>query len=115
MAHFAKIENGIVTQVIVVANELCNGGDFPDSETAGQAFIQSLGINGVWKQTSYNTQYQYEYEYEYDSEGNPSVVSATIVGSIHTAGGTPFRGKYAGIGDTYDAEADQFIAPPVEV
>ena len=26
-----------------------------------------------------------------------------------------FRGKYASIGDTYDAEADEFIAPPVEV
>ena len=26
-----------------------------------------------------------------------------------------FRGKYAGIGDIYDAEADEFVAPPVEV
>jgi hypothetical protein len=25
-----------------------------------------------------------------------------------------FRGKYAGIGDTYDAELDEFVAPPVE-
>lgn len=25
-----------------------------------------------------------------------------------------FRGKYAGIGDTYDAELDQFVSPQVE-
>jgi hypothetical protein len=25
-----------------------------------------------------------------------------------------FRGKYAGIGDTYDAELDEFVTPPVE-
>lgn len=37
MAHFAKIENGLVTQVIV----------------AEQSFINEL--EGVWIQTSYNT------------------------------------------------------------
>jgi hypothetical protein len=25
-----------------------------------------------------------------------------------------FRGKYAGIGDIYDAELDEFVTPPVE-
>lgn len=54
MAHFAKIENGIVTHVIVVANEDCGGGDFPASEPIGQAFIASLGIEGEWKQTSFS-------------------------------------------------------------
>jgi hypothetical protein len=29
MAHFAKIENNIVQQVIVVSNDDCGGGDFP--------------------------------------------------------------------------------------
>jgi len=111
MAHFAKIENGIVTQVIVVANELCGGGDFPESEAAGQAFIASLGIAGEWKQTSYNT--QYEYEYEYDDSEPPQVGSATFVGSEHTLGGTPFRGTYAGIGYTFDAVNDVFVAPEI--
>jgi hypothetical protein len=32
MAHFAKIENDTVTQVIVVSNDDCGGGDYPDSE-----------------------------------------------------------------------------------
>jgi len=81
MAHFAKIDNGTVSQVIVVGNDDCGGGDFPASESVGQAFIASLGLAGEWKQTSYN--------------GN-------------------FRGKYAGIGDTYDADLDEFVTPAVE-
>jgi len=48
MAHFAKIENGIVREVIVVGND-----DAP-TEAAGQAFIASIGLNGEWVQTSYN-------------------------------------------------------------
>jgi hypothetical protein len=78
MAHFAKITDGTVGQVIVVANTDCGGGDFPESEPVGQAFIASLGIDGDWLQTSYH--------------GN-------------------FRGRYAGIGYTYDAELDEFLAP----
>ena len=52
MAHFAQIENSVVTQVIVVSNEelLENG---IESETKGIAFCQSL-LGGDWKQTSYN-------------------------------------------------------------
>jgi len=81
MAHFARVENGIVQQVIVVSNDDCGGGNFPDSEPIGQAFIASLSLAGEWKQTSYS-------------------------GS--------FRDKYAGIGFTYDAVNDVFVAPPVE-
>ena len=54
MAHFAKVENGIITNVIVVANSDCGGGVFPESEPIGQAFIASLDIQGEWLQTSYN-------------------------------------------------------------
>jgi hypothetical protein len=75
MAHFARIENGIVREVIVVGNDDCAGGTFPESELPGQAFIASCGITGRWLQTSYH--------------GN-------------------FRGKYAGIGDIYDATTDTF-------
>jgi hypothetical protein len=72
MAHFAKIDNGIVTQVLVVDNE---------HETNGEAYLNSLGLDGQWIQTSYNAN---------------------------------FRGKFAGIGDTYDAELDEFISPSVK-
>jgi len=54
MAHFAQIENNLVTDVIVVADSDCNDLPFPESEPIGQAFIASLGIDGTWLQTSYS-------------------------------------------------------------
>lgn len=48
MAHFAKIENDIVTQVVVVDDE---------HEIDGQAYLNSLGLEGVWVQTSYNANF----------------------------------------------------------
>ena len=77
MAHFAKIENGLVQQVIVVANNDCGGGEFPDSESIGQAFIASLGLTGQWKQTSYNANFRGVYASEgwsYDSANDVFVV-----------------------------------------
>jgi hypothetical protein len=46
MAHFAKIKNNKVVQVLVV----------PDNqETRGGEFLsQDLGLGGTWVQTSYN-------------------------------------------------------------
>ena len=61
MAHFAKVSNGVVQQVIVVANSDCAGGSLPESELAGQAFIASLGLSGEWKQTSYNANFRGAY------------------------------------------------------
>jgi hypothetical protein len=100
MAHFAKIEDNIVRNVIVLNNcdiggcigednfpdELwipedhasCGELEFPDTESIGQKFIISLGIDGDWLQTSY---------------------------------GNNFRGTFAGIGYTYSLELDEFIAP----
>lgn len=48
MAHFARVENGVVREVIVVSND-----DAP-TEAAGKAFIASIGLAGEWVQTSYN-------------------------------------------------------------
>jgi hypothetical protein len=68
MAHFAKIENGTVTQVLVVDNE---------HEHDGQNYLANeLGLGGHWVQTSYNNK---------------------------------IRGKFAGIGDVYDPNTDQFF------
>lgn len=61
MAHFAKIENGVVTNVIVVKNKDCGDLDFPESEAVGQAFIASLGFDGEWLQTSYNKNFRGNY------------------------------------------------------
>lgn len=80
MAHFANVVDGIVTQVIVVSND-----DAP-TETDGQLFIASIGLNGLWIQTSYHN--------------NP-------VGEPPTS-----RGKFAGIGDLWNGT--EFITPPTE-
>jgi hypothetical protein len=58
MAHFAKVTNNIVEQVIVIANDDCGGGEFPESEPIGQAFIASLDLDGLWLQTSYHANFR---------------------------------------------------------
>jgi hypothetical protein len=93
MAHYAFLdENNIVTQVIVGRNE--------DEVVAGitdwEAHYEFI-TGRVCKRTSYNT---------YRDENGVSQ---------HANGGTPFRGKYAGIGDTYDAVNDVFVSPTTEV
>lgn len=76
MAHAARIDNGVVTEVIVVPDGL--GGD--ESDAAINEYVNDSGLAGTWIRTSYN--------------GN-------------------IRGKYAGIGDRYDAELDVFVSPEV--
>jgi len=61
MAHFAKIENNIVTEVIVVNNRDVKNLPFPESEPVGQSFIRSIGIEGEWVQTSYNGNFRNHY------------------------------------------------------
>lgn len=46
MAHFAKIENGTVTNVVVVENK---------HEANGQDYLNSIGLEGTWIQTSYTS------------------------------------------------------------
>ena len=55
MAHFAKIEEGLVTQVIVLDNSDITDGNGDEQESLGIDFINNtLGISGTWKQTSFN-------------------------------------------------------------
>jgi hypothetical protein len=79
MAHFAKVENGLVVQVVVAEQDFISTG--------------ALGDPASWIQTSYNTRGNVHY----DQNGNVD------------AEGT--RGNYAGIGYTYDAQNDVFVAP----
>lgn len=53
MAHFAQIENGYVTQVIVVNNDVLTDADGNENETLGVKFCEML-FGGEWVQTSYN-------------------------------------------------------------
>ena len=85
MAHFAKLGVGnIVEQVIVVSNDVAT------TEQAGIEFLRKTFNDNHLPviQTSYNTR-----------------------NNIHTLGGTPLRGNYAGIGYTYDQTNDVFYAP----
>jgi len=62
VAHFAQVDDyQIVRNVIVVNNSDCAGGDYPDSEPIGQAFIASIGIEGEWLQTSYIGNFRGQY------------------------------------------------------
>lgn len=62
MAHFARIENNIVQQVIVLNNEVLENKSFPESEPIGIAFCKSLyGENTEWLQCSYNKNFRGRY------------------------------------------------------
>ena len=84
MAHFAQVDSdNVVTQVIVIANSDCGGGNYPSSEPIGQAFITGphpdcLSLPGQWLQTSRSA---------------------------------AFRGAYAGEGFIYNDVLDIFVAP----
>jgi hypothetical protein len=79
MAHFARVDDGIVRQVIVIDNADCGGGDFPESEPIGQAFIAIIGLDGEWLQTSYNGNFRGIYAgqgFTYDSDLDEFVAPA---------------------------------------
>lgn len=83
MAHYAKVQNGTVSQVIVAE------ADFFDT------FVDSSP--GQWIQTSYNTRGGVHYE---PNTNTPSEDQTKAL-----------RKNYAGIGYTYDATRDAFIPP----
>jgi hypothetical protein len=83
MAHFAKVLNGTVQQVIVAEPEFFN--TFVDTSP------------GEWIQTSYNTRGGVHYNPE---TNQPSADQSKAL-----------RKNYAGIGYTYDAQRDAFIPP----
>jgi len=60
MAHFAKIENNIVRQVIVVNNEVLKDENGVEQESIGAQFCADT-FGGEWKQTSYNATFRGKY------------------------------------------------------
>jgi len=71
MAHFARIDNNMVVEVIVISDSVVPD-PAPDNEALGQAFIADvLGLAGEWKQTSYNGNFRGVYAgvgYTYDPD-----------------------------------------------
>lgn len=69
MAHYAKIVNGIVAQVVVIANRDTADAQGVEKEHIGAAYCERL-FGGEWKQTSYNGKIRKNYAgigYSYDS------------------------------------------------
>ena len=62
MAHYALVEENIVTNVITIANEAIDNLSFPESESVGVAFIATLpdlAIQlGTWWECSYNNNFR---------------------------------------------------------
>ena len=81
MAHYAKVVNNIVTQVIVAEADFF------------KIFVDSSP--GAWIQTSYNTRGGIHYAPNSDKADN----------------GVALRGNYAGIGYVYDQANDVFYPP----
>ena len=63
MAHAAKIDSGIVREVIAVDNDkLPDGGEFtPEVEAALNEYLNGIGLDGDWKLTSYNSNFRGTY------------------------------------------------------
>ena len=91
MAHFAKIsEDNIVLAVLTLNdNDMLDENGNP-SELIGQQYLEKHNNwpAHLWIQTSYNTH-----------------------SNVHSLGGIPFRGNYAGIGFTWDPVNQIFWNP----
>lgn len=62
MAHFAKLDsNNIVTQVLVVNNDVLLKTDGTESEHKGKVFLNSLFGSATWVQTSYNHNFRKQF------------------------------------------------------
>ena len=81
MAHYAFLDENNIVTEVIVGKN--EGEDGIDWEVWYGDFRGQ-----VCKRTSYNT-----------------------VGNVHSNGGTPFRGNYAGIGYKYRADIDAFVPP----
>ena len=87
MAHFAKLDENNVVVHVVAGSDKNDGREDYLSEKTGD----------VYKQTSYNTFQGVHYD---PVTRKPSADQSKA-----------FRGNYAGIGFTYDADLDAFIPP----
>jgi len=71
MAHFAKLDsNNVVTDVLVVNNEVLLKADNTESELKGKQFLNATFGQAKWVQTSFNGNFRKQFAgigYTYDS------------------------------------------------
>ena len=60
MAHFARVEDGIVREIIVINNEVLLDENGVEQESIGAQFCADT-FGGEWKQTSYNANFRGRY------------------------------------------------------
>jgi hypothetical protein len=141
MAYFAELDDtNTVLRVISISNDVCGEPtlDFPDTDAAGRAFIaNTLKLGGVWKQTSYNGNFRihfagtnFTYHADLDAFIPPQPYPSWHLDEETCLWESPVampdddnnyqwnedENKWVvvvgGIGWTYDADLDEFIAPP---
>ena len=83
MAHFARVENGLVSEVIVIANEVLLDENGIEQEAIGAQFCADT-FGGTWVQTSYNKNFRGEFAntgFLWDGEEfkRPPLVTGEIV------------------------------------
>lgn len=78
MAHFARIENNIVQEVIVVNNEVILDETRNEQESIGIDFCKSLyGPHTEWVQTSYNGTFRGKFAWIGDDWDGENFISPT--------------------------------------
>lgn len=79
MAHFAKIEDGIVRQVDAVANAALLDENGIEQEALGIALLKSIyGEDTEWVQTSYNATFRGKYAGAGDTWDGTNFVSPVV-------------------------------------
>jgi len=89
MAHYAKVQEGVVTQVIVAEPEFFNS--FEDTEP------------GLWIKTSYNMRGGVYY----DAATNNPAADQSVIDKDNARK----RKNFAGIGFSYNGRLDAFVPP----
>jgi len=81
MAHFARIHNNTVVEVIVIKNEVLHDENGIEQESIGIDFCKSLyGTDTQWVQTSYNATFRGKYACSGDIWDGENFVFPTIEG-----------------------------------
>jgi hypothetical protein len=78
MAHFAKIENNIVRQVIVINNEVLLDENGIEQESIGAQFCHDT-FGGDWVQTSYNANFRGKYAGDGDTWDGTNFASPVVL------------------------------------
>jgi hypothetical protein len=77
MAHFARIQDNIVCEVIVVNNEVLLDENGQEQESIGAAFCHDT-FGGEWVQTSYNAAFRGKYAGSGDKWDGTNFITPTV-------------------------------------